>query len=207
MKTLKTTLSNAVSSQSANDRLNLAASLAANYNKERDNRLAASNAAAAFAAEVLGVEAKNTPQGGQATAKGLSILTGKDPIKAILAAVVKKDRDAKRSLFWGLDAARRSAAVEAYRSCTAVATAEEQAAIAGALMGEPYAGAEASDLYPDSGQTARIDFEEDSEVWEALAMLLSDGQVVPRLARFWQEGFEPVVCDEWEDIEAFLAKE
>jgi hypothetical protein len=206
MNTIKQTLSAAVNSVSANDRLALAASLAANYNKERDNRLAASNAAAAFAAEVLGMTAPESSVGGQATAKGLALLTGKDPVKTCLVAILKKDREVKRSLFWGLDAARRSAAVEAYRAQHAAATAEEAASIAAGVLSEPYACSDESALYPDSGDTARLDFEEDSVIWEALALLLSDGQTVPRLARFWQEGFEPVICDEWEDVESFLAK-
>lgn len=208
MINIKTALQSAISSEAANDRLASAALLAANYNARRDNDAAQSHAAASFAADVLGIKVADPVKTGQSTTKGLQVLVGKEPIKAVLVAIAKQDRDLKRALFWGLDAARRAAAVEAYRVSTAAATAEEAAAIAGELLGtEPYAGAEESSLYPESGHAAQVAFEEDSLVWEALQMLLAQGgDRVPRLARFWAEGFEPIYCDSWEDVEAFLAK-
>ena len=172
----------------------------------RDNEAAASSAAASFAAEVLGISIPDPVKTGQATAKGLSLLVAKDPVKTVLVAVAKQDRDLKRSLFWGLDAARRAAAVEAYRASTAAATAEEAASLAGELLGEPYAGSEESSLYPSSGHAARDEFETDSELWEALQMLLAQGDRVPKLARFWVEGFEPIFCEDWADIEAHLVR-
>lgn len=203
---IKQTLSAALTSTQANDRLNEAAFLAASYNLRRDNEAAASNASAAFAASVLGITIPDPVKTGQATAKGLAALVGKDPIKTCLMAIAKQDRDLKRSLFWGLDAARRAAAVEAYRASTAPATAEEAASLAAEMLGEPYAGQEESSLYPASGHAARMDFEADSELWEALQMLLAQGDRVPKLARFWAEGFEPVYCEDWADIEAHLVR-
>jgi len=203
---IKQTLAAAINSTVANDRLNEAAFLAASYNMRRDNEAAASTASAQFAAEVLGISIPDPVKTGQTTAKGLALLVSKDPVKTCLVAVAKQDRELKRALFWGLDAARRAAAVEAYRASTAAATAEEAASLAGELLGEPYAGSEESSLYPNSGHAARDEFEADSELWEALQMLLAQGDRVPKLARFWAEGFEPVYCEEWADIEAHLVR-
>jgi hypothetical protein len=206
---IKTLLASAIASETQNARLQEAALLAASYNKRRDNDAAQASAAAQFAAELLGVKAVESVKTGQATTKGLEALASKDPIKTCLVAIAKQDRDLKRALFWGLDAARRAAAVEAYRAATAVATAEEAASIAGAILGEePYAGGDGSTLYPESGHAARNAFEGDSLVWESLQMLLSQGgERTSHLCRFWHfDGAEfiAVHCDEWADIEDFL---
>jgi hypothetical protein len=210
MSNIKTVLQNAITSELSNARLQDAALLAASYNLRRDNDAAAATAAAQFAAELLGVKATESVKTGQATAKGLESLAGKDPIKTCLVAVAKQDRELKRSLFWGLDAARRAAAVEAYRAATAAATAVEAAQLAMDIMGdEPYAGAEESALYPESGHAARGQFEDDSVVWEALSLLLGQGgDRTAKLCRFWHfdgADFIAVYCDEWADVEAFLA--
>jgi len=209
MNNIKTLLADAIKSETKNDRLQLAAGMAGEYIRARETAQQASAAAAQFAAELLGITINPEAKGGQATARGLEVLIRKDPIKTILIAVAKQDRQLKQDLYWALDASRRSAAVAAYRASTMAATAVEAASIAGAILGdEPYAGAEESALYPESGHAAKEQFLADSEIWEALALLLSIEADVPRLCRFWivsGRDFVPVNCDSWEDIESFLA--
>lgn len=228
MTNLKQTLVSAIRSEVSQERLQLAAGMAGDYARQRESTAALSLAAATFAAEVLGVQAPESVRGGQCTARGLEVLIRKNPIQSILVAVLKQDHQQKMDLYWALDASRRAAAVAAYRSFRVKLTHQEASdAVKDALMAahsdhegqyesehcQPdadtgYAGSELPDLYPNSGQDAKLKFLADSELWESLALLLSTEADVPKLCRFWHvngRDFVPVNCDEWADIEAFLA--
>ncbi|MFM7008890.1 MAG: hypothetical protein ACKO0Z_06095 [Betaproteobacteria bacterium] len=201
-------LKNAVAGN-AGERLTMAAELAGEYQQRRDEAVATANAAAAMAASVLGIELPAGTPGGLQTSQGIELLRGREPVKTCLAAIAKQDRDAASRLFWGLDAARRSAAIAAFRATNAAATAEEAAAIAAGVLSEPYAAAEQSALYPDSGYAARDAFEEDSKVWFSLAFLLgavARQDVVPALCRFWAPDLQAIVCNDWGDLEAYFKR-
>jgi hypothetical protein len=229
MSNLKSLLASAIHSETHNDRLQMAASMAGEYLRARETAQQASAAAAQFAAELLGIQVSGEARTGQATARGLDVLIRKNPIQTILLAVAKQDRQLKQDLYWALDASRRSAAVAAHRSFRAKLSHQEASDAARDILlaahpdqsgqyesdhcqpdGDTgYAGSELPDLYPSSGQDAKLKFLADSEIWEALALLLSTEADVPRLCRFWTvsgRDFVPVNCDSWEDVESFLAE-
>lgn len=226
---IKTLLADAIKSETQNDRLQLAAGMAGEYLRARETAQQASQAAAQFAAELLGITVQEAGKSGQSTARGLDVLIRKNPIQTILLAVAKQDRQLKQDLYWALDASRRSAAVAAHRSFRAKLSHQEASDAARDILlaahpdkagqyesdhcmpdGDTgYAGSELPELYPNSGQDAKLKFLTDSEIWEALALLLSTEADVPRLCRFWTVSgidFVPVNCDSWEDVESFLAE-
>jgi len=209
MSNIQLVIKSALESSVDNDRLNIAATLAANYVQKRELEAAGERAAASFAASILGFDPSPQVAGGASTSRGLAMLTANDPIKTILLAVAKQDRKTKQELYWGLDAARRSAAVDAYKAATEASTAEESAKLAAGLLGvEPYAGADASLLY-EVGHQAIESFTDDSAVWESLQLLLAgSGQQTPGMCRFWSfdnDEFYQTICSTWGDVEAYLA--
>jgi hypothetical protein len=202
-------IKSALESQVDNGRLNIAAQLASDYSKKRDLEAAGEKAAASFAAEILGLEVEKAGNNGASTARGLKLLTSQNPVYLILMAVAKQDRQQKQDLFWGLDAMRRAAAVEAFKCSTEASTAVEAAKMAAGALGiEPYAGNAESELY-SVGLEVIESFMDDSILWEALQLLTAGaGQQTPTLARFWAfDGgeFHQTVCNTWAEVESRLA--